>query len=55
MSSGKKQTAGKNDDIADDVELSSFSGSPSGSEVKMTDVKDDDDEYSMSMTNEDDF
>ena len=52
MSSGKKPVAGKNEDMADDVELS---GSFEGSEVKMSDVQDDDDEYSMTLNNEDDF
>ena len=53
MSTGKKQaTGGKNGDI----EEVSLSQSFSGSEVKMSDIKDDDDEdYSMTLDNEDDF
>ena len=54
MSSGKKQATGTNDDITEEVE--ELSGTFSGSEVKMSDVKDDDDEdYSMTLNNEDDF
>ena len=55
MSSGKKQATGKGN--ADIEHLEEISGDwESGSEVKMSDIKDDEeDEYSMTMNNEDDF